>query len=110
MTRVLVVGLDCLPPAVLGDGAGRPMPAVAELADTGLGGVLRSTLPPITCSFPSTAATVTSESDAGSGAFMVQLPCACAVPIENAKSVHPTATIRIIGDAIPFPPILEPPF
>jgi predicted AlkP superfamily phosphohydrolase/phosphomutase len=51
MTRLLVIGLDCLGTDVLsGNGAdGRPlMPRLAAFAAAGLSGVLESTLPPIT--------------------------------------------------------------
>lgn len=42
--RVLVIGLDCLPPGIPAE----VMPAVSGIARAGTGGVLRSTLPPIT--------------------------------------------------------------
>jgi predicted AlkP superfamily phosphohydrolase/phosphomutase len=43
-----MIGLDCLVPDVLDGPARELMPTVAAVADAGTGGVLRSTLPPIT--------------------------------------------------------------
>ena len=48
MTRVLVVGLDCAPPALVFDRLRRSMPSIASLMRRGAYGPLRSTLPPIT--------------------------------------------------------------
>ncbi|WP_242910561.1 alkaline phosphatase family protein [Actinomadura terrae] len=48
MSRVLVVGLDCMVPDVLRPPADELMPTVAGVAARGVGGVLVSTLPPIT--------------------------------------------------------------
>jgi predicted AlkP superfamily phosphohydrolase/phosphomutase len=46
--QTLMIGLDCLVPDVLDGPARELMPTVAAVADAGTGGVLRSTLPPIT--------------------------------------------------------------
>ncbi len=46
--RVLVIGLDCAPPALVFDRYRDAMPNVARLLDRGTFGPLRSTVPPIT--------------------------------------------------------------
>ncbi|BCJ65781.1 alkaline phosphatase family protein [Polymorphospora rubra] len=48
MPRAMIIGLDCLVPDVLEAPMDTLMPTVAGLARRGIGGVLRSTLPPIT--------------------------------------------------------------
>ena len=48
MTRVLVIGLDCLGPEVLDPSSRSFMPHVAGVMADGCGGVLESVLPPIT--------------------------------------------------------------
>lgn len=47
-SRVLVIGLDCAPPALVFDRWRDAMPNVSRLADEGTWGPLRSTIPPIT--------------------------------------------------------------
>lgn len=46
--RVLVIGLDCAPPALVFDRYARAMPNVSALRRAGAWGPLRSTMPPIT--------------------------------------------------------------
>lgn len=46
--RVLVIGLDCAPPALVFDRYRHVMPNVARLMDSGSWGPMRSTTPPIT--------------------------------------------------------------
>jgi predicted AlkP superfamily phosphohydrolase/phosphomutase len=48
VTRVLTIGLDCLPASILEAPLSATMPTVARLAREGLSGRLESTLPPIT--------------------------------------------------------------
>jgi predicted AlkP superfamily phosphohydrolase/phosphomutase len=48
VTRVLVIGLDCLPASVLEPPLAATMPTVSQLVREGTGGALESTLPPIT--------------------------------------------------------------
>jgi len=48
VTRVLLIGLDCLVPDVLDPPAAELMPTLSALGARGISGVLQSTLPPIT--------------------------------------------------------------
>ena len=47
-SRVIVIGLDCAPPALVFDRWREHLPSIARLMDRGSWGPLRSTIPPIT--------------------------------------------------------------
>jgi predicted AlkP superfamily phosphohydrolase/phosphomutase len=70
--RLLILGLDCVPPALLFDRCRDVMPNVSALIERGVHGPLRSSEPPITV--PAWAC-MTSGRDAGElGALRVSQP------------------------------------
>lgn len=97
--RVLVVGLDCAPPALVFDRLRRSMPATASMMRRGAYGPLRSTLPPITV--PAWACMVSGRDpgELGLYGFRKRTAGSYGLVTADARDVHAPRVWDVLGDA-----------
>lgn len=115
MTRVLVVGLDCAPPALVFDRLRRSMPSIASLMRRGAFGPLRSTLPPITV--PAWACMVSGRDpgELGLYGFRKRIPGRYELAMADARDVTEPRVWDVLGAAgkrvsvLYVPPTSPPP-
>lgn len=99
MRRVLVLGLDCAPPALVFERLLRHMPNVAALMRRGAHGPLRSTVPPIT--LPAWASMVSGRDpgELGLYGFRKRVPGRYTLATADARDVCVPRVWDVLGDA-----------
>ncbi|HEY8427411.1 MAG TPA: alkaline phosphatase family protein [Sandaracinaceae bacterium] len=97
--RVLVVGLDCAPPALCFDRLARAMPALSALRRRGAWGALRSTVPPITV--PAWACMVSGRDpgELGLYGFRKRVPGSYELVTGDARDVQVPRVWDVLGEA-----------
>lgn len=99
MTRVLVIGLDCAPPALVFDRLRRSMPSIASLMRRGAWGPLRSTLPPITVPAWTCMVSGRDPGELGLYGFRKRVPGSYALEMADARDVEVPRVWDVLGDA-----------
>jgi predicted AlkP superfamily phosphohydrolase/phosphomutase len=99
MSRVLVIGLDCAPPALVFDRFARVMPNVTELRRGGAWGPLRSTMPPITVPAWTCMLSGRDPGELGLYGFRKRARGSYALELADARDVHVPRVWDVLGAA-----------
>lgn len=97
--RVLVVGLDCAPPALLFDRYRDAMPNLARLLDRGTYGPLRSTEPPITVPAWACMTSGYDPGELGLYGFRNRVEGSYELKVASARAVRPKRVWDRLGEA-----------
>lgn len=97
--RVLVIGLDCAPPALVFDRLARSLPNLSALRRRGAWGPMRSTMPPIT--IPAWACMVSGRDpgELGLYGFRKRVPNSYELAIADARDVKVPRVWDVLGAA-----------
>ncbi len=97
--RVLVVGLDCAPPALVFDRLRRSLPTIASLMRRGAYGPLRSTLPPITVPAWTCMVSGRDPGELGLYGFRKRVPSAYSLAMADSRDVSAERVWDVLGAA-----------
>lgn len=97
--RVLVIGLDCAPPALCFDRLARAMPCLSSLRRRGAWGALRSTVPPITVPAWTCMVSGRDPGELGLYGFRKRVPGSYALETSDATDVRVPRVWDVLGEA-----------